>query len=73
MKVDIVQRLLRQGFRSLPAARVYGDVYNLNPEAGIRLARQYGEIMAKDLLACGVDLSIAPVLDVHDISPVIAV
>jgi beta-N-acetylhexosaminidase len=28
--------------------------------------------MAQELLACGIDLSLAPVLDVHDISPVIA-
>jgi beta-N-acetylhexosaminidase len=67
-----VQRFLRQGFRSLPAARVYGDVYNLNPEIGIKLAKQYGEIMAKDLMAYGIDLSLAPVLDIHDISPVVA-
>ncbi|KTD14684.1 beta N-acetyl-glucosaminidase [Legionella gratiana] len=67
-----IQRFLRQGFRSLPAARVYGDVYDLSPEAGIKLARQYGEIMANDLLACGIDLSLAPVLDLRDISPIIA-
>ncbi|CAM2808546.1 beta N-acetyl-glucosaminidase [Legionella steigerwaltii] len=67
-----VQRFLRQGFRSLPAARVYGDAYDLNPEVGIRLARQYGEIMAKDLLACGIDVSLAPVLDLHGQSRVIA-
>lgn len=67
-----VQRFLRQGFRALPASRVYGDVYDLSPEVGIRLARQYGEIMAKDLLTFGIDLSLAPVLDLHDRSRVIA-
>ncbi|WP_241969601.1 beta-N-acetylhexosaminidase [Legionella sainthelensi] len=67
-----IQRFLRHGFRSLPAARVYGDVYDLSPEAGIKLAKQYGELMAKDLLTCGVDLSLAPVLDLHDISPIVA-
>lgn len=67
----IVQRFQRHGFRSLPAARVYGDVFDLNPEAGIRLAEQYGEIMAKDLLDYGIDLSLAPVLDIHGISSVI--
>lgn len=67
-----VQRFLRHGFRSLPAARVYGDVYNINPEAGIKLAEQYGEVMAKDLLAYGIDLSLAPVLDVHGASNIIA-
>ena len=68
----IVQRFQRHGFRSLPAARVYGDVYDLNAEAGIRLAEQYGQIMANDLLAYGIDLSLAPVLDIHGISSVIA-
>ncbi len=67
-----VQRFLRQGFRALPAPRVYGDTYDLSPEVGIRLTRQYGEIMAKDLLNCGVDLSLAPVLDLHDRSLIIA-
>src|SRR3990167_4752467 len=67
----IVQRFQRRGFRSLPAARVYGDVFDLNAEAGIKLARQYGEIMAKDLLAYGIDLSLAPVLDIHGVSDVI--
>lgn len=68
----IVQRFQRHGFRSLPAARVYGDVFDLNPEAGVKLARQYGEIMAKDLVDYGIDLSLAPVLDVHGVSNVIA-
>jgi beta-N-acetylhexosaminidase len=67
----IVQRLQRHGFRSLPAARVYGEVYDLNAETGIKLARQFGEIMASDLLAYGIDLSFAPVLDIHGASDVI--
>jgi beta-N-acetylhexosaminidase len=68
----IVQRLQRHGFRCIPAARVYGDVYDLNAEVGIQLAEQYGEIMARDLLAYGINLSLAPVIDLHDVSNVIA-
>jgi len=68
----IVQRFQEHGFRCLPAARVYGDVFNFNAKAGIDLAEQYGEIMARDLLAYGIDLSLAPVLDVHGESNVIA-
>lgn len=64
----IVQRFQRHGFRSLPAARVYGDVFDLNPEAGIKLAEQYGEIMANDLLDFGIDLSLAPVLDILNVA-----
>lgn len=67
----IVQRFQRHGFRMLPAARVYGDVFDLNPETGILLAAHYGEIMARDLLDYGIDLSMAPVLDVHSVSDVI--
>jgi beta-N-acetylhexosaminidase len=67
----IVQRFQRHGFFCLPAAEVYGETYDLNPEVGIGLAERYGEIMAKDLLAYGVDLSLAPVLDIHGISSVI--
>lgn len=68
----IVQRFQRHGFRSLPAARVYGDVYDINPDAGIQLAKQYGQVMAEDVLQYGIDLSLAPVLDVHDVSTIIA-
>ncbi len=67
----IVQRLQRNGFRSLPAARVYGDTYDINPETGIKLAQHFGEIMATELLAYGIDLSFAPVLDLHGCSDVI--
>jgi len=65
------QRCLRFEFRALPAARVYGDFYNKNPEAALAMAKEYGAIMAQDLLAHGVDLSLAPVLDLHGISNVI--
>jgi beta-N-acetylhexosaminidase len=65
-----VQRFQRHGFRAIPAACVYGLTYDINPEAGLHLARLYGELMAKDLLACGVDLSLAPVLDLQGASEV---
>jgi len=60
-----VVRISRCGLRALPPARVYGDTYDINPETGVELARQYGEIMAADLIACGIDVSLAPILDVH--------
>lgn len=52
-----VQRL-RQGFVRLPAMRAIAD--NLNAEA---LAEQCGWLMATEVLAVGLDLSFAPVLD----------
>jgi len=52
-----VQRL-RQGFVRLPAMRAIAD----NPNAEY-LAEQCGWIMATEVLAVGLDLSFAPVLD----------
>ncbi|MBG6285869.1 MULTISPECIES: beta-N-acetylhexosaminidase [Pseudomonas] len=52
-----VQRL-RQGFLRLPAMRAIAD--NANAE---RLAEQCGWLMATEVLAVGLDLSFAPVLD----------
>lgn len=67
-----VQRFQRQGFSSLPSARSYGKVYDKNKAVGIEYAQEYGTIMAQELLACGIDLSLAPILDLHDTSTVIA-
>lgn len=67
-----VQRIQRHGFRALPAARVFGDAYDIDKSVGIQLARQYGEIMATDLIQCGIDLSLAPILDLHRKSRIIA-
>ncbi len=66
-----VQRFQRHGFRAIPSARVIGEIYDDNPEEGIKAAKRYGCIMAEDLLACGVDLSLAPVIDLHGESQII--
>lgn len=61
-----VQRL-RQGFLRLPAMRAIAD--NANAE---RLAEQCGWLMATEVLAVGLDLSFAPVLDLdHQRSAVV--
>ena len=61
-----VQRL-RQGFVRLPAMRALAD--NANAE---RLAEQCGWVMATEVLAAGLDLSFAPVLDLdHQRSAVV--
>jgi beta-N-acetylhexosaminidase len=60
-----VQRFQRQGFSPLPAARTFGRVFDKNQEVGKALAQEYGEIMARELIAHGIDLSLAPVLDLH--------
>lgn len=57
-----VQRL-KQGFTQLPPLRQLGYLYERNPEAGLQAARLLGQLMADEVLAVGMDLSFAPVLD----------
>ncbi len=57
-----VQRF-RTGFTELPPQRAIGHVYDLDPEAGRRLAWQCGWLLAAELRAIGVDLSFAPCVD----------
>lgn len=54
----------REGFTVLPPAGEYGRLYDNEPEAALGLAEKNGYIMASELLEIGVDLSLAPVLDV---------
>jgi beta-N-acetylhexosaminidase len=56
-----VQRFGR-GFTCLPSGRLYGKAYDLNRDVGIALARDYGAIMAEQLLEFGI-ISLAPVCD----------
>ncbi|EIJ36854.1 beta-N-acetylhexosaminidase [Thiothrix nivea] len=58
-----VQRF-REGFRRLPPAAAFGQLYHASPDAGRRAARMAGWLMASELQAVGVDFSFAPVLDV---------
>jgi beta-N-acetylhexosaminidase len=57
-----VQRF-REGFTRLPAVRHLGHQYDLDHAAGLGLARQHGWLMAAELLACGLDFSFAPCVD----------
>lgn len=57
-----VQRF-REGFTVLPSMRTIGYAYDVDHLAGRQLARQCGWMMAAELLALGVDLSFAPVVD----------
>lgn len=58
----LVQRF-REGFTRLPAAAKFAELYQDNPEQALELAGDTGWLMASELLACGVDLSLAPVVD----------
>lgn len=57
-----VQRF-RSGFTRLPPMRALGAAWALDHVQGLDLARHTGYVLAAELLAHGVDLSFAPVLD----------
>lgn len=58
-----VQRL-QNGFTRLPPMRCLGELYDSQPEQALALAKQTGWLMAAEVLAEGIDLSFAPVLDI---------
>lgn len=57
-----VQRF-REGFQRLPPLRAIGRQYDLDRAVGLSMARDLGWLMASELLACGIDLSFAPCID----------
>ncbi len=66
-----VQRF-RSGFTALPAMRQLGAIWDTDAKAARRAAQHVGYVLAAELRAHGVDLSMAPVLDVdHGNSSVI--
>jgi beta-N-acetylhexosaminidase len=58
-----VQRF-QEDFTRLPAMQVLGDFVEQDSRQGLDLARDVGWLMAAEVLACGLDISFAPVLDV---------
>ncbi len=60
-----IQRFLRMGFTPLISAGRHGRNYDKNPQFALEIAFEEGKTMAEELLACGIDLSLAPVLDLH--------
>lgn len=57
-----VQRF-RKEFTVIPAMRVLGQQYTLDPAKGKAFARQCGWLMASECLAVGIDISFAPLVD----------
>lgn len=58
-----VQRFI-EGFTRLPAMRVLGEMWDAqSPDVAQQAAEQIGWVLATELVACGVDLSFTPVLD----------
>ncbi len=62
---------LRQGFTPLPAMGKLGQLFNTEPSRALSCAYDCGYLMAAEVLAVGIDLSFAPVLDRDGISQVI--
>ena len=65
-----VQRL-KDGFTRLPPLGVLGSLHDTDPDKALDMAYRHGRVMATEMLACGIDLSFAPVLDIDRGSRVI--
>ena len=59
-----VQRI-REGVTRLPPLAQLGQFYVKDREAAVHRARDWGWLMASEMLALGLDISFAPVLDVE--------
>lgn len=59
-----VQRFLTE-FTKLPAMAYLGNLYDQSPELACQWAKEIAWLMAAELLSVGIDLSLAPVLDLH--------
>ena len=65
-----VQRF-REGFSNIPAMGSITQHTNENIQQSGYLSEQFGWLMATELLAFDIDISFAPVLDIHGVSVVI--
>lgn len=66
-----VQRLHSDTFTRLPPLGVLGRLQESDPVKALDMAYRHGRVMAMEMLACGIDLSFAPVLDLDRGSRVI--
>lgn len=57
-----VQRF-REGFTAVPPMAAIGALHGDTPEQALALARCAGRVIAEELIAVGVDLALAPVVD----------
>lgn len=60
-----VQRF-KEGFTRIPAMQKLGQFHDCEPEPALALTQDVGWLLAAELIAYGIDMSFAPVLDVDD-------
>lgn len=61
-----------EGFTCPPPARNFGNLYEVDPDTAVQALITAGRTIASELVACGIDLTFAPVLDLnHGVSSVI--
>lgn len=65
-----VQRL-KDGFTRLPPLGLLGKLNRSDPQKALDMSYRHARVMATEILACGIDLSFAPVLDLDRGSRVI--
>ncbi len=66
-----VQRF-RDGFTRIPAMRLLGQLHKNDPKKALQWARAQAQILGNELAAHGIDLCLAPVLDLdHGVSEII--
>ena len=66
-----VQRF-RIGFSAVPAAKVLGDIYDINPDTALVYAYQLGVKVGQELREVGIDIILGPVLDLDNGNSVIS-
>jgi len=59
-----VQRF-KEGFAALPPMAEYGALYEQDPFKAAQQAKQHAKQLASELLAVGIDMTLAPVLDLN--------
>jgi beta-N-acetylhexosaminidase len=59
-----VQRLRSPNWREMPPARLYGELYEADPEAGRAAAFAGARLIAQELRSMGINVNCTPVLDV---------
>lgn len=66
-----VWRFKNHEFTKIEPAIHFGELYDTNPSAALNEVKNAGNTIARELLACGIDLTLAPVLDIDGVSDVI--